>query len=183
MRFKGSVQYTANTIRLINRVIPSVFPYLSRYLTIIVCFALIFVGNHVGYDTTRGQFAGLLGVMLIPFNLYIEHRNVEKEIERRGATVRRVTYYFKDDAINCSEPNNSTDLPYDAFCVLAEDSAFYYLFLARRYVILVGTNTLSPKKAEEFKAFLTAKTGLPWLKVTPFCFVNRALFYRRKKTA
>ena len=50
-------------------------------------------------------------------------------------------------------------------------------------MVLTSTVVLSPKKAEEFKAFMTAKTGLPWLKVTPFCFINRALFYRRKKAA
>ena len=181
MRFRASIQYTPNTIRLINQVIPWVFPYLSRYLTILVAFALILLGNHYGYDNNRGVFAGFFGLLLIPGMFFLERMNLKRDLEQRKGKVRKVTYYFKDEAVNCSEPGSDHDFPYDGYCLLAEDNSYFYLFIARKMVMLVDKSTLKPHRIDDFKAYMTEKTGLPWMKTTPVSFLVRVFTYRRKK--
>ena len=181
-KYKATVQYTPDLIRKAEKVINKTFYYKNNMIRIVFCIACMIIGGYV--QQLLGTTMMFIGAVILAAGNMNGKRRAERIIEALNGEEIKMSYSFHtDEVFGCVAQGNKSIYPYASLIRLLEDSEFFYLFTGKDQIFVIRKNTISSGRIEEFKKFMTQKTGLEWTKpVILFTLNIRQLLFNKENT-
>jgi len=101
-----------------------------------------------------------IGGWLIASPKLPQRRQADKLIEAMNGRYPQSSFSFQEESILVTVIEDCQQVPYSKIVCLAEDKEYYYIFISYLSAYMVSKDTIEPKGKEDFKRFISEKTGL-----------------------
>ncbi|MBQ3010905.1 MAG: YcxB family protein [Oscillospiraceae bacterium] len=184
-QYYGKIEHTEKTIMALYRTQYHVYSKPQMLLWMGFGFVLIFVAAFATIPTWAKTVLLLIGALVVTGMDFPSQVRADRAVDARHGSLPRMEYEFHKDAMRISG-EGSMSIPYKKIERLVDDKSYLYFFMGKDSVCMVDRATIKPKSVEEFKEFISGKTGLHWQSEKSFLTMNLAdvlLIFNNKKEA
>ena len=180
IRYRGSVEYTAQTVRKMEKIRYRTFSFITS-LVRIVCGAVMVVS---GYFTggSWGTLFVAFGCILAVSGDVVGRWRCDQTVKAMGGRTIHVDYEFADQEFVSVTGRERLSCAYRDIICLMEDESSYYLYPNEHQVYMLQKETLRPSDREGFRRFLSERCRVEWLKPLSLLTVNLKQIIQFQKT-
>lgn len=182
--YYGKIEHTEQTINALYRAQYHAYEKPQMLVWMAVGFGMVLLAAFANFPVWAKGILLLIGAWLLISMDFPSQVRADRAVEARRGNLPKMEYEFHKDAIKVSG-EGSMSIAYKKIVRLAEDKNYLYLFMGKDSICMIDRNTIQPKSADEFKAFLGKKTGLDWQNEKSLLALNLAdvilMFRGRKK--
>lgn len=184
-QFYGKIEHTEKTIMSLYRVQYHAYSKPQMLLWMGFGFALIFVAAFATIPAWVKTVLLLIGALLVTSMDFPSQVRADRAVDARRGNLPKMEYEFHKDAVKISG-EGSMSIPYKKIIRLVDDKSYLYFFMDKDSICMVDRASIKPKSVEEFKEFLSQKTGMHWQSEKSFLTMNLAdvllVFNNKKET-
>lgn len=100
-----------------------------------------------------------LGAWIVVSRNLAASMRASDSVDHRGGQLPEYQYSFYDDHLRLQGEGSSLNIPYAQLIRLVEDRDYFYLFNGEESVMMLDQQALSPATPDEFREFLSKRTG------------------------
>ncbi len=164
-RFRAEIIYDEDTVRLLDQTITDTYHPLRRVGWILAAAALILYGVSLGIGTPMGLLFLFIGSVFLPVSRKMTSRNGIRILRVMKNKQLRMSYRFTEKGIFSGISGAQESMTaYKDLIGLVRNGDYLFLFEDRNKALMVNPATLVPKDAGGFEKYLSARTGLEWIK-------------------
>ena len=183
-QFTAKIEHTEKTIESLYRAQYHAFEKPQMLVWMAVGFILIFVAAFSSFPAWLRAFLLLIGAWVVVSMDFPALVRADRAVEARRGSLPKMDYEFHKDQMKLSG-EGSMSISYKKIERLVDDKSYLYFFMGKDSICMVDRATIKPKSVEEFKEFLSQKTGLHWQSEKSFLAMNLAdvlLIFSNKKS-
>ena len=184
-RFEGQIHHTEESIRRLFRTKRNIYDTRRSALRMIIGAALVIIGLVTNISLAMQGMMIMIGSWLLVSRDFPAKIAAEEALEmrrKRKKLLPTITTTFYDFDVKLSG-EGKMKFKYNQFSHLTEDEAYFYLFLEKDSVCMIDKQSLQPNTLEEFKAYMTKKTGLGWTEMKSWLHMNIFEIINRLKSS
>lgn len=168
--FSGTVTYSAQTVRQMEKVRNRTFNLMTSVVRIVCAGVMVVCGYMTGGKAGTAFVA--FGCILAVSSDIIGRWRCEQTVRALGGRTLSVTYRFYETEFLTEVNGQASRCTYAELICLMEDDRHYYLFPNEHQLYMMQKDTLQPAKAETFREMIAKKSGLSWLRPLSLLTVN-----------
>ena len=168
--FHGSVSYSAETVKKMEKVRYRTFSLLTSLARIACACVMVVCGYAVGGKS--GTLLVALGCILAVSSDVIGRWRCDQTIRALGGGTIHVSYRFLETGFLTSAGKEETLCAYKDLICLLEDEGYYYLFPNEHQVYMMEKESLRPKEGDRFRTLLAKGCDQEWLRPLSLVTVN-----------
>ena len=183
-QYYGKIEHTEKTIMALYRTQYHAYSKPQMLLWMGFGFVLIFVAAFATLPAWVKTVLLLIGALLVTSMDFPSQVRADRAVDARRGNLPKMEYEFHKDAVKISG-EGSMSISYKKIERLVDDKSYLYFFMGKDSICMVDRATIKPKSVEEFKEFLSQKTGLHWQSEKSFLAMNLAdvlLIFSNKKS-
>jgi len=184
-QFFGKIEHTEKTIMSLYRTQYHVYSKPQMLLWMGFGFVLIFIAAFATLPAWAKTVLLLIGALVVTSMDFPSQVRADRAVDARHGNLPKMEYEFHKDAVRISG-EGSMSIPYKKIVRLVDDKNYLYFFMDKDSVCMIDRATIMPKSVEEFKEFMSQKTGMHWQSDKSFLTMNLAdvlLIFNNKKEA
>ena len=173
-RFEGQIEHTEESIRSLFKTTRNIYDTRRSALRMILGAALVTIGLVANVSLAMQGILIMFGSWLLVSKDFPAKVAAEEALEvrkKKKQALPKMTTTFYDSSISLSGEGKMR-VKYNQFSRLTEDNSYFYLFLAKDSACMIDKQSLQPNTLQEFKEYLTEKTGLDWIEIKPWFHMN-----------
>ncbi len=173
-KFTGNIKHSTESIRQLYKVTYNVYNT-RRILIKMMAGVILASGGLLGNLPTLGQVSLIMiGCWLMVSKDFPARCAADDALDvrkKRNQPLPQMTTTFFEDYAEL-QGGGQMRFEYQCFDRLAEDDAYFYLFLGKDSVCMIGKESLRPNDCNEFKSLIAKKTGNEWREIKPWYLMS-----------
>ncbi len=165
--YRAKIKHTEKTVQQLYKMQYYVYGKPRMLLRVLIGFGLVVIAVMATLPTWVKALLLLFGAWLLVSRDFPAAVQADRALSERKAALPGMEYSFGADKVHL-KGEGSMDIPYGKFTRLAEDDAYFYLFVSRSSVCMLERASVTPPPAEDFRKFIEQKTGLTWRREKSF---------------
>lgn len=159
--YEGRIEHNSDTIRRLFKAEYDTYE-LKKVIFRLLTGAVLTIAGLIGtFPMVLQAMLLMAGCWLVVSRDFPSKCRADRVLEKRKQALPVIRAAFYENHVGL-DGEGHMDLKYSEVQYLVEEKGYYFLFFSKDSACMIDGKTLKPDSAEDFKAFLSGKTGLEW---------------------